>query len=368
MLDPSEILKILNKNGVDFFSGVPDSILKKTSHFLEKKNIQNIVAANEGGAAAICMGYHLSTQKIPCLYLQNSGLGNAINPLASISHKKVYSIPMLILIGWRGAPGEKDESQHMVKGEITKNLLKNLNINYCILKEKSDFKKLKLLLRYSRLHKKPVACLIKKNTFFNKFEKRKQKKIKKNNLLTREIFITELLNSIKSSTKIIASTGFISRELYQIRKENNFKKGKDFYMVGGMGHSSSLSLGVSLKTKKDVICIDGDGALIMHMGSMINIAKFGKSNFKHILLNNFSHESVGGQSTNIDKLNFSQIIRGFGYKKYFKIDTEYNFKKIIKNFLKTKGPVFLEVKIKKGTLKNLIRPTNLELIKKNFIK
>ena len=204
MIETKQIFEFFKKNNIDFFSGVPDSILKKTSHFLEKKNIQNIVAANEGGAAAICMGYHLSTRKIPCLYLQNSGLGNAINPLASISHKKVYSIPMLILIGWRGAPGEKDESQHMVKGEITKNLLKNLNINYCILKEKSDFKKLKLLLRYSRLHKKPVACLIKKNTFFNKFEKRKQKKLKKNNLLTREIFITELLNSIKSSTKIIA--------------------------------------------------------------------------------------------------------------------------------------------------------------------
>ncbi len=137
-----------------------------------------------------------------------------------------------------------------VRSEITKKLLKNLNINFCILKEKSDFKKLKSLLKYSRLNKKPVACLIKKNTFFNKFEKRKQKKTKKNNLLTREIFITELLNSIKSSTKIIASTGFISRELYQIRKENNFKKGKDFYMVGGMGHTASVALGYSLSSKK----------------------------------------------------------------------------------------------------------------------
>ena len=179
MIDVNDFFYFLKKNKIEFFSGVPDSILKKTNYYLEKKNVQNIVAANEGVAAAICMGYYLSTQKTPCLYLQNSGLGNAINPLASISHKKVYSIPMLILVGWRGAPGEKDEPQHMVKGEITQKLLKNLNINFCNLKEKSDFKKLKSLIKYSRLNKKPVACLIKKNTFFDRFKKRKSKTLKK---------------------------------------------------------------------------------------------------------------------------------------------------------------------------------------------
>jgi len=368
MIKTKQLFEFLKKNNIDFFSGVPDSILKKTSYYLEKRNVQNIVAANEGAAAAICMGYYLSTQKIACLYLQNSGLGNAINPLTSISHEKVYSIPMLILVGWRGAPGEKDEPQHMVKGIITPKLLKNLNIKFCILNDKSDFKKLGSLIQYSKMNKKPVACLIKKNTFFDKFVTRKKKYIKNNNLLTREIFITELLKLIKSSSKIISSTGFTSRELFQIRKENNFSKGKDFYMVGGMGHTSSLSLGVSLKTNKDVICIDGDGSLIMHLGSMINIGKFAKSNFKHIMLNNLSHESVGGQSTNIENLNFLELTRGFGYEKYFSINNKFNYKNKIRSFLQSKGPVFLEVKIKKGTLKNLARPKNLKLIKENFIK
>ena len=365
MIEIDNFFNFLKLNKIEFFSGVPDSILKETKHMLSKKNFKShLVAANEGIAASICIGNYLATGKVPCLYLQNSGLGNAINPLSSISHKNVYSIPILLLIGWRGAPGEKDEPQHMVKGRITTTLLKSLNIKYCHLNTEKDFLRLKKLISYGKKFKAPVACLIKKNTFksnkkiFNKIDRKG---------INREFFLRGLLKMITKSSKIVSTTGYTSRELYQIRLDNDFKLGKDFYMVGGMGHATGVALGLSLKSKSNVICLDGDGSFLMHLGSSTNIGKFGQKNFKHVLLNNFCHESVGGQSTNIDNINIKQAVKSFGYKKYFKI---YNINQmsIVKKFLSSNGPSFLEVIIKTGSMKNLLRPKNLRNIAKKFMK
>ncbi len=367
MIDVTKFFKFLRNNGINFFSGVPDSVLKNTKWFLEKKSKeQHIIAANEGSAIASCIGYFLTTNKLPCAYMQNSGLGNAINPLISIAHKNVYSIPILLLIGWRGSPGSKDEPQHEVNGLVTPKLLNILDIKYCVLNNKGDFTKLRKLIKFSRKNNKPVACLIKRNILISK--KKHFSFTKQKSDITREEFIKVLLNKINSKTKLISTTGFTSRELYQLRLRDKFSNGQDFYMVGGMGHSSMVALGTSLHTKKEVICLDGDGSLIMHMGSLTNIGFFAKKNFKHILLNNFSHESVGGQKTNSENLNFRKVTEGSGYKKYFLIKNKNQITKILKKFLKCAGPSFLEVKIKQGTLKELTRPKNLEKVKKTFIK
>jgi len=361
----NNLFKFLNKNRINFFSGVPDSILKTTKNYLEsKKKYKHISTCNEGSAVATAIGYHLSTKKLPCVYMQNSGLGNAINPLISIAHKKVYAIPMLLMIGWRGSPGSKDEPQHLAKGSITIKLLNLLKIKYCIINSEKDFNKLKTVINYSKKNKSIGAFLVKKNTFASDVNL-KEKKNKKG--ILRENFTKLLLENISYKTSIISTTGYASRELHQVRKEYKLKKGKDFYMVGGMGHSSMVSLGYSLFTKKQVICLDGDGSVMMHMGSLGNIGNLANKNYKHIILNNFGHESVGGQKTFSEKINFKQVSKGMGYKKYFYLKNIKNIKKIIKSFMASNGPSLLEVIVLQKSMKNLSRPKNLYKIKSQFM-
>ena len=366
MIKVNKLFKFLNKKGINFYSGVPDSVLKSTKTYLEKrKRWQHITAANEGAAIATCIGYFLSTGKLSCAYLQNSGLGNAINPIISIAHKKVYSIPILLMIGWRGSPGMKDEPQHLVKGAITIKLLKLLNIKFCILNNQNDFHKLGKLINFSKKNKVIVACLIRKNVLIGNNKEKINNTFKSD--IKRAEFIKILLNVIGKKTKLISTTGYASRELYQLRKKHNLKKGRDFYVVGGMGHASMVALGSSLYTSKQVVCLDGDGSIIMHMGSLTSIGNLAKANYKHILLNNFSHESVGGQKTFSEKVDFAAIVKATGYKKYFYLNKKENMKKIIKKFLMSKGPNFLEVAIKTGSMKGLLRPKNLIQIKKQFM-
>ena len=326
---------------------------------------KHVIAVNEGSAVALGIGYHLSTKKIPCIYFQNSGLGNAINPLASISHPRVYSIPMLLIIGWRGSPKLKDEPQHKVKGSITKEILKLLNIKYCILRKYNNIKQLNKIINYSKKNSRPVACLIENGVL--KAQKKLRKKQISEKSFKREFFINELLKLVRSKTKIISTTGYTSRELIQIRKKRNLKKGKDFYMVGGMGHSAMVSLAVSLNSRYQTICLDGDGSILMHLGSMRTAGFFGAKNFKHIILNNNAHESVGGQTTTAGSINFKKLAMSLGYKKYFYVKNKSNLKKKITSFLHSNGPSLLEVLIDQGIPKNLIRPQNLIKIKKNFI-
>ncbi len=366
MIFVEKLVETLRKNKIDFYTGVPDSILKNLSIILDNfSKKKHIIATNEGSAVGLGIGYFLSTKKIACVYLQNSGLSNAINPLLSIASKKVYSIPLLLIIGWRGSPGKKDEPQHLAKGEITKKILKLLKIEFCVLKKNNDLKKLERLVKKSNRTGKIVACLVEKGTLKNKV-KFIHKKYDKNKV-TREKFITDLLKYIPSSSKIISTTGYTSRELMQVREEKNLNRGKDFYMVGGMGHSSIVALGYSLKSNRKVFCLDGDGSLLMHLGSLRTIAFNSNSKFKHILLNNNSHESVGGQITTADGINFKNLTKSLGYKNYFKISKDSEIRKITNKFIKVKGPSFLEVKIMEGSMKNLVRPKNLISIKKSFM-
>tara|TARA_Y200000002_G_C22683985_1_gene665224 strand:+ start:1436 stop:2536 length:1101 start_codon:yes stop_codon:yes gene_type:complete len=364
MIKAKNLIRILEKNKINFFTGVPDSILKSFSSYLEKYSIKkHIIASNEGAAISIGIGYNLSTKKIPCIYLQNSGLSNAINPLISIASKDVYSIPLFLIIGWRGSPKKPDEPQHKAKGKITLNLLKLLKINYCILRQEKDLKKLKKLIIKSKKNKSITACLIEKDILepLNK----KEKSISR--YMLRSYFIKNFLNLIPNKCKIISTTGYTSRELMELRNKFNFNKGKDFYMVGGMGHSSSVAVGYALNSKKKVFCLDGDGSILMHLGALRTIGYLKNNNFKHIVLNNNSHESVGGQLTNASGIDFNKFRDSIGYRNYYKIENQNNIKKIIKRFISSKGPSLLEVKIKNGSLKNLSRPENLLSIKEKFM-
>ena len=368
MIDAKNLFLFLKKNKINFFTGVPDSVLKNFIYILDsnKKKIKHIIATNEGSAVALAAGNYLATKKLALVYMQNSGLGNAINPLISICHSKVYAIPLILMIGWRGSPKENDEPQHQLKGKITPSILKLLNIKFLVLNNFGDLKKIKNLINYSKYKKRPVAFLIKNNTL--SLDGNFQKDNKSKNYLTREAVINGLLNAIKKNTRIISTTGYTSRELFQIRKNKKYKNGKDFYMVGGMGHVSMTSLGYSLSSKNQVICLDGDGSLLMHLGSLITTGLKSKSNFKHILLNNGAHESVGNQKIDTLKVNFKNISKSFGYKNYYLAKDNLSFVKNLRYFLKSKGPSFFEILIRAKSIKNLSRPKNLIRIKKNFIK
>jgi phosphonopyruvate decarboxylase len=366
MIKVESLIKILKKNNSDFFTGVPDSVLKELSLYLKTKSIKkHIIASNEGSAVSIGIGHYLSTKKIPTIYMQNSGLSNALNPLISIAHPKVYSIPLILIIGWRGSPKLKDEPQHNVKGKITEKILKLLKINYTILRNNKDLIQFDKQIRKARESKSIVACLIERGTL----EKNK-KLVNKIDYysLNKELFLKTLLNNIPNKSKIISSTGYNSRELMYLREKYKFKNSKDFYMVGGMGHTSSVALGYSLSNKNKTVCIDGDGSLLMHLGSIKTAGTFGNKNLKYILLNNNTHDSVGGQSTFANNINFKQLSKSLGFKKFYLIKNKKNLKENIKNFFNEKSLSFLEVKISNSKIKKLPRPENLIKIKNQFMK
>jgi len=366
MIRVNSLINLLKKNNSKFFTGVPDSVLKELSSSLQNKTKKNhIIATNEGAAVSLGIGHYLSTKSIPCIYMQNSGLSNALNPLISLAHEKVYSIPLILIIGWRGSPRVKDEPQHNVKGKITESILKLLNIKYTIIRTNADLKKFDKQIKSAKKKSTTVACLIEQGTL----EKiKKVNKIKDFYKLDKELFLKTLLQSLKKNTKIISSTGYNSRELIYLRNKYKINKSSDFYMVGGMGHTASVALSYSLSTKKDTICIDGDGSFLMHLGSIKTAGSFANKNFKYILLNNNSHDSVGGQNTHANDIDFKKLSKSLGFKNFYSIHDDNNLKKNIQNFLNDYSLSFLEVKISSSKIRKLPRPTDLIKIKKEFMK
>ena len=364
MIKAESLINVLKKNKNNFYTGVPDSVLKELSSSLQNTK-QHIIATNEGSAVSIAIGHYLSTKKIPVVYMQNSGLSNALNPLISIAHKKVYSIPLILIIGWRGSPGIKDEPQHKVKGKITTQLLKLLDIKYTIIRSNSDLKKFDRQIKLSKKNKSIVACLIEQGSL-----KQNGNKIKKKNFysLDKEFFFKTLLENLPRKTKIFSSTGYNSRELMYVREKYKIKNSKDFYMVGGMGHTSSAALGYSFSNKYKTVCIDGDGSFLMHLGSIKTIGSFAKKNLKYILLNNNTHDSVGGQKTYANDINFEKLSKSLGFKKFYSVKYKNELKKDIKNFLSDDRLSFLEVKVANSSIKKLPRPTDLIKIKNIFMK
>jgi phosphonopyruvate decarboxylase len=296
-------------NSIDFFSGVPDSLLKEFCFCIDDRAAKqkHIIAANEGNAIALAAGYHLATDKIPLVYMQNAGFGNAINPLLSLCDRNVYSIPMLIVIGWRGEPEVGDEPQHVKQGKVTLKLFDLLDIPYRIMPDTNSEVKdcLDHLIKIASEKKTPVALVVKKNTF-------KEYKVgqKKDTLfeLTREESIKLIVGKLNPVDIVVSTTGKTSRELYEYREQLQQGHNKDFLVIGSMGHSSQIALAIALeKPLRQVFCLDGDGSVIMHMGSLAIIGSQKVSNFKHIIINNGSHDSVGGQPTVGFSISFVNI-------------------------------------------------------------
>tara|TARA_B100000315_G_scaffold236012_1_gene251406 strand:+ start:586 stop:1716 length:1131 start_codon:yes stop_codon:yes gene_type:complete len=357
-LDPLKFYNILADKGVCFFTGVPDSLLKQFCLCVDDNVSKNrhIIAANEGNAIALATGYYLGTGKIPLVYMQNSGLGNAVNPLLSLCDPAIYSIPLIMLVGWRGEPGTEDEPQHVKQGNVQLDLIKAMDIPYLIIsKSDQDFKtKISESIKIASFQKRPFAFIIKKGTFSEYPKEVLSDNVK---LMKREKALKIILSQI-SKDIIISTTGKTSREIFEIREKNIEPHYRDFLTIGSMGHCSSIALGIAIPNPgKKVVCIDGDGAFIMHMGSLSTVGKLKPKNFYHILINNQVHESVGGQATSASYINIPDLVKANGYKKVFFTDNEMELKSKVRMLISEEGPSFLEIKVKPGSRKDLGRPT-----------
>lgn len=361
MINTEEFYKGLKSNGIDFFVGVPDSLLKDFCSYI-KENVDsknNIVAANEGNALAIASGHYLATGNPALVYMQNSGQGNIINPLASLNDPLVYSIPALLVIGWRGEPNKKDEPQHKKQGLITLKLLEVLDIEYSILTEKDDVdiwkRKISKAVEYMKKEKKPYALVVTKGTF-STYKLKEQSKVKFE--MSREDAIKEIISVLGNEDTIVSTTGMASRELFEARESRKMGHERDFLTVGSMGHASQIALGISLsKPKRNVYCLDGDGSLLMHLGGLAIIGSQKVENFRHIVINNGAHDSVGGQSTVGFDIDIPSIARGCGYNETFTVSTFKDLKIALAKLINSKGAALLEVKVRKGARKDLGRPT-----------
>lgn len=356
MLDPQNFLRSIRSQGIEFSAGVPDSLLKDFCSVMTDEG-SDIIAANEGGAIALAMGHHLATGKIPLVYMQNSGFGNCVNPLTSLADKDVYSIPMLLMVGWRGEPGVKDEPQHVKQGRISEELLQTMEIPYAILSEDEEEANNQLAeaVKVMGEENAPYALLVRKGTFA---KYKLQTKVENPYTINREEVIEWMLKEMEEEAVVVSTTGKSSREVFEIRAKHEMGHGKDFLTVGGMGHASQIALGIALgKKNRPVYCLDGDGATIMHMGAGAIIGNQPSKNFKHILVNNGCHESVGGQATVGFAIDFQKIAEASGYAKTWLVSSMDDMAMAWKEFQEAEGPVLLEVRTTESSRADLGRPT-----------
>ena len=374
MITPHFFINALARNDISFFTGVPDSLLKNICAYITD-NItptNNIIAANEGGAMGLAAGYHLATGKIPVVYMQNSGEGNIVNPLLSLTDKDVYNIPVLLLIGWRGEPGKYDEPQHVKQGKVTLSLLDTMGVKYAVLSdiEAEAETQITEACAYMLERKEAYALVVRKGIFD---EYKPQLKEESSLALIRESAIGIVAGDIEDNAIIVSTTGMISRELFEYRTDNHQGHERDFLTVGSMGHASQIALGVALpQPNRRVYCFDGDGASIMHMGNMSIVGCMHPKNYVHVVFNNGAHDSVGGQPTVGLKIKLPQIAEAVGYAHVFSVSTELRLVDVMAKVKSLDGPIFVEVKVHKGARKNLGRPTTTPIENKealmNFIK
>lgn len=355
MISPSFFCGKLESMGVGFYTGVPDSLLKSLCAYLtdniDPKN--NIIAVNEGCAVGLAAGYHIATGKIPVVYMQNSGLGNAVNPLLSLVDPDVYKIPMIMIVGWRGEPGVHDEPQHVKQGKITCDLLETMGIPFSVISDDEGecTKQLDDCRRYIEDNNSPYALVIRKGTFDEyKLSPRKEADYE----LTRERAIELIVKNTDPDSIFVSTTGMASRELYEIRDRNKDGHDRDFLTVGCMGHASQIALGIALsRPERKIVCIDGDGAALMHMGGMATVATQAPKNYTHIIINNGVHDSVGGQPTVSRLIDLPNIAASVGYNDVFSVSDE---EELISSLSVKEGPVFIEVMVHRGNRSDLGRP------------
>lgn len=352
----ADFYRELKAHGINFFTGVPDSLLAGLCAVINtaENSEHHIVAANEGNALALAAGHFLATGKPGLVYMQNSGLGNMVNPLLSLMDEAVYGLPALILIGWRGAPGVKDEPQHVKQGQVTLPLLETMGLAYEVLPTDDDGIKQSLAKAFAYMSEKnlPFALVVPKGTFTGTAKPATEAC----DGMSREDAIKQIAAKFDAEGLIVSTTGMISRELFEYRAATGGDHARDFLTVGSMGHSSSIALGLALSTPKQVLCMEGDGAVLMHMGAMaVSGGAHGPANFHHIVLNNGAHDSVGGLPTVAEKIDFGAVAKACGYKVLGTVDNPADLVKALDGL--KNGPTFLEVKVKCGARADLGRPT-----------
>lgn len=361
----------VNIIGSDFFTGVPDSQLSALCNYLmnhygiDPKH--HIIAANEGNCTALAAGYHLATKKVPVVYMQNSGEGNIINPVASLINDKVYAVPMVFIVGWRGEPGVHDEPQHIYQGMVTVKLLADMNIEHFIISEETSEEKFKEVMNKFRgtlARGKQVAFVIRKGAL----EYEGKADYKNSNSLNREAVIQHIVQAA-GEDPVVSTTGKISRELFESREKNKQSHQQDFLTVGSMGHCSSIALGIALhKQNSRIWCVDGDGALLMHMGAMAVIGANKPHNLVHIVINNAAHETVGGMPTVAGKMDLVAVAKACGYPYAVSVDDFEKLDDELEAVHERNQLSLIEVKCQVGARGDLGRPTITALEnKENFM-
>ncbi len=360
MISPESFLKIMNSAQINFFTGVPDSTFKNFCHFIisQQNEIRNVVAVNEGNAIALAIGNYIGSGKPSLVYLQNSGIGNTLNPLLSLADKEVYSIPMLLLVGWRGYPDVLDEPQHVKQGYVTKKLLEAIEIPFFEMDSSTDPISL-ILSALEVMHREncPVVLLTREDLFEDDF---KRKSVENHFDLTRRSALQTIAEYVQEDSAVFTTTGFIAREFMEIRDQEGIGEGSDFMCIGGMGHVSAIATGFAMATKssKKVVCLDGDGSLLMHMGALTVSGQNPDINLLHIVLNNGSHESVGGHPTLASDLDLHKIARACGYKETAVVVSKKQLEKAFLDYSKKNGISFIEIKISTTDTKKPLRPSN----------
>ena len=367
-----KVEKLVEIIGSDFYTGVPDSQLKALCNYLMATYgidpHHHVIAANEGNCTALAAGYHLATGKVPVVYMQNSGEGNIINPVASLLNDKVYAIPVVFIVGWRGEPGIHDEPQHIYQGEVTIKLLEDMDMaTFIIGKETTDAEVAKAMEHFKEIlaSGKDTAFVIRKGALTDA----PKVEYKNDNTMIREEIIQHIVKA-SGEDPIVSTTGKASRELFETRVANGQSHKYDFLTVGSMGHSSSIALGVAInKPDQRIWCVDGDGAVLMHMGSMAVMGANKPKNLIHIVINNGAHETVGGMPTVAGSIDLIAIANACGYPNAVCVD---NFEDLDKELEKAKGRnemSLIEVKCSIGAREDLGRPTTTALEnKQNFME
>jgi phosphonopyruvate decarboxylase len=362
VLDCQRFHSALANHGIRFYAGVPDSLLKDFCAYVTDHTdpADNVITANEGSAVGLAAGYHLATGKIGCVYMQNSGFGNVVNPLTSLTDPQVYGIPMLLIVGWRGEPGKKDEPQHVKIGRVQREIVSALELDHEVLPDDPDGAEQAVARAVSAMREKsaPYALLVRAGTF-EKYKLRTQREVPY--AMTREEAIGALADGLARATPravFVCTTGMPSRELFEHRVKNGQDRSGDFLTVGSMGHASQIALGIATQRPElPVYCLDGDGAALMHLGGLSTIGSLAPKNYRHVILNNGAHDSVGGQPTVGFDVDFLAIARACGYRDAIRVTSREELDGAIGRFTAAEGPVLLEVRIKTGNRADLGRPT-----------
>ncbi len=360
MIDQKKFHMCLQDVGVEFITGVPDSLLNDFCMYAEQElpREQHVIAANEGNAVALAAGYHLATGSVPLVYMQNSGMGNAMNPLLSLTNQDVYSIPLVLLIGWRGDPTIRDHAQHKRQGELTPVLLETMDIPFRVIDRENEtaFDAVRWAVDTARKQSSPTALIVKKD-MLAEAEKKEFDPTESPYSMSREDAIACIMRSAPKDTLFVATTGRATRELYEQRNVQGTAHDMDFLNVGAMGHASAIANGLALAAKnRQVVCLDGDAAAMMHMGAMTTSGGLGSSNLMHVVLNNGAHESVGGQPSAGFRINLTAIAENAGYHTVGRaIETPEALQNAVKMLMGEVGPTFADIRIRKGIRANLPR-------------